>query len=72
MVRSFDLILVMERDQQREIEALFPFARGRAHGLGRWSRFDVPDPYRLGRPAFVQALALIDRGLDDLERAFWP
>ncbi len=72
LIRPFELILVMERDQQREVEAILPSARGRVQRLGYRGGFDVPDPYRRGRPAFERALALIDRGLDDLERSFWP
>jgi protein-tyrosine phosphatase len=51
---------------------MLPAARGRVHSIGRWGKFDVPDPYRQPRPAFERALALIERGVDDLERAFWP
>jgi len=72
LITSFELILVMEREQQRAVEAILPSARGRVQRLGHWGDFDVPDPYRQGRPAFERALALIDRGLADLERAFWP
>jgi protein-tyrosine phosphatase len=72
LIKSFELILVMDREHQREVEAMLPSARGRVQRLGHWGDFEVPDPYRLGRPAFEHALALIDRGLADLERAFWP
>jgi protein-tyrosine phosphatase len=70
LVRARELILVMEAAQQREVEGALPMARGRVHRLGRWGEFDVPDPYQRGRPAFERALALIERGLDDFERAF--
>ncbi len=72
LVRAADLVLVMDAAQQAEVEAILPGARGRVHRLGRLGDFDVPDPYRRERPAFERALALIDRGVDDLERAFWP
>jgi protein-tyrosine phosphatase len=68
LVRAFDLVLVMERHHQRDVEAIHPPARGRVVPLGRWGAFDVPDPHRRGRAAFEEALALIDRGIDDLER----
>jgi protein-tyrosine phosphatase len=71
LVRSFELILVMEAAQQRAVEAIDRSARGRVHRIGRIGGFDVPDPYRRGRGAFEQAAALIDRGLDELERIFW-
>jgi len=72
IIRSFELILVMEAAQQRAVEAILPSARGRVHRIGRWGDFDVPDPYRQERPAFERSLALIDRGIEDLEKAFWP
>jgi protein-tyrosine phosphatase len=71
LVRAADLVLVMEHNQVRPVEELFPAARGRVQRLGRITGFDVPDPYRRGRPAFVEALALIERGVDDVERTFW-
>lgn len=71
LIRSFELILVMDADQQRAVESMSPSARGRVHRLGRWSNFDVPDPYRRDRAAFDRAYALIERGVDDLENAFW-
>jgi protein-tyrosine phosphatase len=71
LIKSFELILVMDRDQQLAVEEILPSARGRVQRLGHWGGFDVPDPYRRGRPAFEQALSLIDLGLADLERAFW-
>jgi protein-tyrosine phosphatase len=72
LTRSFELILVMDAEQQRAVEAMFPGARGRVHRIGRWGAFDVPAPYRQDRPAFERALQLIVRGIDDLEKAFWP
>jgi protein-tyrosine phosphatase len=72
LIRSFELILVMEAEQQRAVEGILPGARGRVHRIGRWGAFDVPDPYRQDRQAFEKALELIVRGVDDLEKAFWP
>ncbi len=71
LLAAAGLILVMETAQQRHLELLAPAARGRVHRLGAYGGFDVPDPYRHGRRAFEQALALIDRGLDDYQRAWW-
>jgi protein-tyrosine phosphatase len=72
LIRAFELVLVMEAEQQREVESILPSARGRVHRIGRWGGFDVPDPYKRDRAAFERAQALIERGIDDLERAFWP
>jgi low molecular weight protein-tyrosine phosphatase len=71
LIRSFELILVMDLEQQRAVEGILPGARGRVHRIGRWGNFDVPDPYRLDREAFERSLGLIVRGIDDLEKAFW-
>ncbi len=72
LIRSFELIMVMEEAHQRAVEGIMPSARGRVHRIGRWGNFDVPDPYRGTREEFERALALIVRGVDDLEKAFWP
>jgi protein-tyrosine phosphatase len=71
MATSFDLILVMDDEQQRAVEQICPPARGRVHRLGRFGGFDVPDPYRKPRAAFESSLALIERGIEDYVRAFW-
>jgi protein-tyrosine phosphatase len=71
LVRDADLVLVMEKAQERAIEEIAPASRGRVHRVGRFGAFDVPDPFRQGRDAFERSLALIDRGLQDFEKAFW-
>jgi protein-tyrosine phosphatase len=71
LLKAFEVALVMEAGQQREVESMLPAARGRVHPLGRWGGFDVPDPYRRDRAAFERALALIERGVGDFERTFW-
>lgn len=71
MLRSFDLVLVMELEQQRAIEMMEPSARGRVHRIGRVGGFDVPDPYGREKLDFERALVLIERGLDELTKVFW-
>jgi low molecular weight protein-tyrosine phosphatase len=71
LVADAELVVVMEAEQQRLIEALSRAARGRVHRLGRFGGFDVEDPYRRGRRAFERALAQIEQGLDDFDRNFW-
>jgi protein-tyrosine phosphatase len=71
LVRAAELVLVMEKAQERAVEEIAPAARGRVHRLGRLGGFDVPDPFRQGRDAFERSLGLIDRGLSDFEKAFW-
>ena len=72
LVSQVELVLVMEQGHERAVLEMVPQARGKVHRLGKFGNFDVPDPYRQGRPAFEQALRLIERGLDDYEKAFWP
>lgn len=71
LICSFELILVMESGQERAVESILPSARGRVHRIGRWGGFDVPDPFRQPREKFERALELIERGIEDLEKAFW-
>lgn len=71
MVEGVDLVVVMEQRHVVDVEALTPAARGRVHLLGRFGRFEIPDPYRRPRAAFEEALALIDRGVADFQQRFW-
>ncbi|BDG02299.1 low molecular weight protein-tyrosine-phosphatase [Anaeromyxobacter oryzae] len=68
---AFELILVMERAHERAVQAIAPNTRGRIRRLGHFGDFDVPDPFQQERPAFERSLALIERGLEGLEKAFW-
>ena len=61
LVKQNELILVMEFWQQKEIEGLYPYARGRVHLLGKWSDMEVEDPYKKSREAFVEAFENIDQ-----------
>jgi protein-tyrosine phosphatase len=71
LAAAHELILVMEAAHQKSLEARFPTTRGRVHRLGRWGGFAVPDPFQGTRADFERALALIERGLGDMERALW-
>ncbi len=68
MVLGSDLVLAMDEGHRRRILELCPAARGRVRLLGHAGGFEVPDPYGRPRPAFEEALWLVERGLDDLER----
>ena len=61
LVKENELILVMERWQQKEIEGLYPYARGRVHLLGKWSDMEVEDPYKKPKEVFVEAFEKIDQ-----------
>jgi protein-tyrosine phosphatase len=71
MVKDFELILVMEKAQQRAIEALEPTSRGRVHCIGRWGDFEVPDPYGKDRAAFEESLQRLDEGIAAFQGRFW-
>lgn len=72
LVRDHDLLLVMEEGQGAWICDRFPLARGRVFRLGHWRNADIADPYRRGRAAFEQALADIERGVDDWSARIRP
>jgi protein-tyrosine phosphatase len=69
MVKHNELILVMENWQQKEIENLYPYARGRVHLLGKWSAegkqaVEIADPYKQPKQAFVDAFEKIDKACE--------
>jgi protein-tyrosine phosphatase len=45
IMRAADLILVTERQQVRQVEALDPLSRGKVYSLGQWEDADVVDPH---------------------------
>lgn len=63
MLRNADLILVMELAHKKAIEEYTPSAKGKVFRLGEWGNFDVPDPYQKDKSAFLNALALIEKGV---------
>ncbi len=71
MMAGYELVLVMEKGHEAAVEEMNPAMRGRVHRIGKFGGFDVPDPFRRDRAAFESALALIERGIGDFERAFW-
>lgn len=68
MVMGSDLVITMEQDQARWIEEHWPQSRGRVFRWGHWQDFDIPDPYRQDKQAFIEALQLIDKGLPEWVR----
>jgi protein-tyrosine phosphatase len=57
------IVLVMEREQRRRVEKLYPESCGRVFRITEDADLDVPDPYRRPEAAFRDALGLIDRGV---------
>lgn len=70
MINEYELILVMEERQKKHIEKIFPHSRGKVHLLGRWSDFEVADPYELGENAFEECFDLIHQGWLDWSSRF--
>jgi protein-tyrosine phosphatase len=64
IVKQNDLILVMEHWQKKEIESLFPYARGRVHLLGKWDDKEISDPYKKPKKAFIDAFEKINNACD--------
>lgn len=59
MMREADLVLTMERAQQRFVQRRYPSVAAKVECLGGIAGADIPDPYGLGLPAFQQTLRLI-------------
>ena len=64
MVKQNELILVMENWQQKEIESLYPYARGRVHLLGKWGETEISDPYKKPKRAFIEAFKKINKACE--------
>jgi protein-tyrosine phosphatase len=60
-----EMVLVMDADQRKRLEALYPQARGRVFRVGEHTERDIPDPYRQSERAFRDTLSLIDEGLGE-------
>ena len=60
IAKSNELILVMERWQQKEIERLYPFSCGRVHLIGKWGNVEIDDPYQMSKTQFVEAFEKIN------------
>ena len=67
LASGYDLLLVMEAEQQRFIERSWMTLRGRVRRLGEWRGEDVPDPYGLPQEAYANCLALIEACVGDWE-----
>ena len=65
MVKQNELILVMENWQQKEIESLYPYARGRVHLLGKWDETEISDPYKKNKQAFIETFEKINKACDE-------
>jgi protein-tyrosine phosphatase len=61
LVRDADLVLVTERAQVSDVEALDPASRGKVYPLGKWEAdSDVADPHGGAETAYRESLVLIE------------
>ncbi|CAM2193050.1 low molecular weight phosphotyrosine protein phosphatase [Paraburkholderia sp. A1RI_3L] len=60
LVRDADLVLVTERRQVKDVEALEPTSRGKVYALGQWEDSDVIDPHGRDEAAYRDSFALIE------------
>jgi protein-tyrosine phosphatase len=65
MITATDLILVMEAGHRRAIDLQDPTARGKVYRLCEWQDREIPDPFKQPRKAYEEALALIEKGVQD-------
>ena len=64
IIRSSDLVVVMENEQKSWLLFNFPEARGRVFLLTHWgSQKDIDDPYRLGADVFERVFCEIDEAV---------
>lgn len=71
MVLEADLILVMEESHRKEVERLVPSACGKVHLLGKWSGFEIPDPYKKPKHVFKNTYRLVMQGVTEWQKRLW-
>ncbi|OEC84605.1 low molecular weight protein-tyrosine-phosphatase [Acinetobacter sp. YK3] len=64
-LKQADLILVMSHNQQKHIEQMWPFAKGKIFRLGHWQNKNVPDPYQHDQAFFDNTCQLIQQCVAD-------
>ena len=69
-VKSVDLVLTMSHHQQKHLENIMPFAKGKVYRLGHWQNKDISDPYNKPQEAFDQAFGLIQTFIQDWDKFF--
>ena len=65
LISEYDLILAMEKGHINAVHNIAPSSKGKVHLLGKWSDFEISDPYMQPRREFEVALELIERGVDE-------
>lgn len=67
-IKQADLVLVMTYNQQKHIEATWPFAKGKIFRLGHWQNKNVPDPYQHDQDFFDDTFQLIQQYIADWKK----
>ena len=71
LISEYDLILVMEKGHINAVHNIAASSKGKVHLLGKWSDFEISDPYMQPHREFEVALELIERGVDEwVEKVF--
>ena len=71
LISEYDLILVMEKGHINAVHNIASSSKRKVHLLGKWSDFEISDPYMQPRREFEVALELIERGVDEwVEKVF--
>lgn len=65
MVMAADLLFAMDQGQVSWLLEQYAFIRGRVFRLGHWRDEDVPDPFGGSEADFADALAVIERCIED-------
>ena len=65
LLHEADLILVMEVEHKKAIEAEDSTARGKVFRLGEWQDRDIYDPFQKPRKKFASVLREIDACIED-------
>lgn len=62
LMKTSDLILVMDSQQLQQISVEYPYTRGKVFRLGESVKRDIPDPYRQDYEVFRSVFDLIVDG----------
>ncbi|NNG81658.1 low molecular weight protein-tyrosine-phosphatase [Acinetobacter sp. ANC 5378] len=65
LIKKADLILVMSQNQQKHLEQIWPFAKGKTFRLGHWQSKNVADPYKHDQAIFDETCQLIQSCIAD-------
>jgi protein-tyrosine phosphatase len=63
LIAQAELILVMDTEQKKYVEAKYFGSRGKVFRLDEAAKLDIPDPYREGIESFRTAHRMIDEGV---------